>query len=175
MGFFSQKITADKLTESLAGLFDASYNGLSEKVRGLLVGTEILNENQNQELLAVSLAAVVYSVFKSLEETPAKRYVIGKLQSDVFNQHFLSPEKRSVFATAFSTRVREYTEVLNSENRDAAIQIGEIFYTHFGGKKDGVDNLKLKITVFVGSAFLHFAIETKKYLDEVVSKYEIVL
>lgn len=69
----------------------------------------------------------------------------------------------------------EYTKVLNSENRDAAIQIGEIFYTYFGDEKDGVDNLKLKIMVFVGSAFLHFTIETKKYLDEIVSKHKIVL
>lgn len=93
MGFFSQKITADKLAESLAGLFDASYKGLSEKVRGLLVDTEKFNESQNQELLAVSLAAVVYSVFKSLEEIPAKRYQ----QRDTLSANFNPMYSTSIF------------------------------------------------------------------------------
>lgn len=63
--------------------------------------------------------------------------------------------------------------MMNSENKDLAIQIGQIFCTHFFGKEE--DGSHLAIIMVVGGSFLSTMIETKKFLEEVLSKYEVII
>ena len=73
----------------------------------------------------------------------------------------------------FWERCKEYYEVYKPENEDMGIQIGQIFCTHFFGKKENGSHAG--IIYFIGIEFLRHQVEVKKFLDEVLSKFEVVL
>lgn len=173
MGFFSKKITTDKITESLLGFFDAGYTSLTYGLKDLLgEKQESINKEQNKELLVVPMLAIIRAVLTTFGDTPKTKNIIGRFQHDIFNKRFIDVEERKQFGELFWERCDEYSKILNPENKDLAIQFGQIFCTYFFGKEE--DGSHMGIMTFVGMSFLNEMIEVKKFLDEVLSKYEII-
>ena len=81
-------------------------------------------------------------------------------------------KKKNKFGELFWKRCNEYSEILNPENKDLDIQFGQIFCHHFFNKEE--DGSHLAIMMLVGASFLTTMVEVKKFLDEVLSNYEIV-
>lgn len=172
MGFFSKKITTDKITETLIGFSDTNYNSLVNGLRDLLKEeNRSINKEQNKELLIVSMLAIIRAVLATFGDTAKTKNILGKFQHDIFNKYFTDAEEKKQFEGLFWQRCNEYSKILNFENKNLGIQFGQIFCTHFFGKKNGSH---LAITAFIGASFLSEMIETKKFLDEVLSKFEIV-
>ncbi len=173
MGFFSKKITTDKITESLVGFLDVGYNSLVNGFKDLLgKEQESINKEQNKELLFVPMLAIIRAVLSAFGDTSKTKNIIGRFQHDIFNKYFADTKERKQFEELFWERCDEYSKILNPENKDLGIQFGQIFCTHFFGKKE--DGSHLAIMTFIGVTFLNEMIETKKFLDEVLSKYEVV-
>ena len=174
MGFFSKKITINKITESLAKVFDVGYGSLVIGFKDTFKDQQILiDEKQDKELITVSMLAVIKAVLAAFGDTPAAKSIIGKFQHDIFNNYFKNIEERDKFGELFRKRCDEYSKILNSENEDLAIQFGQIFCNHFFGKEE--DGSHLAIMMFVGGAFLSQMIEIKKFLDEILSKCEVIV
>ena len=173
MGFFSKKITTDRIAESLGGFFDIGYGSLVVGFKDSFKEKNIIiDEEKDKELLAVPMFAIIRAVMSTFGDTPHGKNIIGKFQHDVFNKYFKNEEIKNSFGELFWKRCDEYSEILNPENKDMAIQFGQIFCNHFFGK--GEDGSNLDIMMFVGSSFLSLTIKTKKFLDELLSKAEIV-
>lgn len=170
---FSKKVTTEKIIGSLAGFFDAGYGslvvGLKDSFKDELGP---ISEEQDRELIAVPMFAIIRAIMPALGDTTQAQNIIGGFQHEVFNKYFKDTEKRNQFGEMFWRRCDEYSTVLHPENKDLAIQIGQIFYTHFFGKEE--DGSHLAMMMVVGGSFLSTMTETKKFLDEILSKYEIV-
>lgn len=173
MRFFSKKITTDKITESLLGFFDAGYSSLVNGFKDLLKKEqESINKEQNKELLVIPILAIVRAVLAAFGDTPKTKNIIGKFQHDIFNKYFKDEEEKNQFSELFWERCNEYSKILNPENKDLGIQFGQIFCTHFFGKEE--DGNHLAIMTFVGGSFFNEMINIKKFLDEVLSKFEVI-
>lgn len=172
MGFFSKKITTEKIAKSLAGFFDAGYGALVVGLKDTFKDQQIsIDKEQDKELIAVPMFAIIRSVLTTFGDSPATKNIIGKFQHDIFNNYFKNAEERNKFGELFWKRCDEYSKILNPVNKDLAIQFGQIFCNHFFGKEE--DGSHLRIMMFIGGSFLNQMIETKKFLDEVLSKYEL--
>lgn len=173
MGLFSKKITTDKITESLVGFFDASYSSLVVGFKDSFKSeVESISTDQDKELIAVSMFAIIRAVLVTFGDTPKTKNIIGRFQHDIFNKYLKDTQEKDQFGELFWKRCDEYSQVLNPENKDLAVQIGQIFCNHFFGKKE--DGGHLAIMILVGSSFLSTMTETKKFLDEILSKYNVV-
>jgi hypothetical protein len=172
MGFFSKKITTDKINEALLGLFDAGYDSLVMRLKDSY-GDEVgrAGEMQDRELITIPMFAIIKGVTMAFGNMPEAQNVIGKFQHDISSRYF--KETGDQFRETFWQRCDEYSQVLRSENKDLAIQVGQIFCTYFwGDDKENGDHLA--IMMFVGGMFVSIMLETKRFLDEVSSNYEIV-
>ena len=172
-GDFSKKVTTDKITELLDGFFDAGYGslvvGLKDSFKDEIGKIE---EAEDRELMIIPMFAIIRAVMASFGDTPQVQNIIGKFQHDIFGKYFKEKERIEQFGEIFWQRCDEYSKVLNPENKDLAIQIGQIFCTHFFNKEE--DGNHLGIMMVIGGSFLSTTIEAKKFLDEISSKYEIV-
>jgi len=174
MGFFSKKITTEKIAESLSGFFDAGYGALVVGLKDTFKDQQIsIDKEQDKELISVSMFAIIRAVLTTFGDSPATKNIIGKFQHDVFSQYFKDVEERSKFGELFWQRCDEYSKVLNPGNKDLTIQFGQIFCNHFFGKEE--DGSHLAMMMFIGGSFLNQMIETKKFLDEVLLKYELTV
>lgn len=174
MGFFSKKITADKIKDSLSGFFDAGYGSLVVGFKETFKDQQIsISKEQDMELIAVSMFAIIRAVLAALGDTSSTKNIIGKFQHDIFSKYFKDTDERNKFGELFWERCDEYSKILNLENKDLAIQFGQVFCNHFFGKKE--DGSHLAIMMFVGGSFLNQMIETKKFFDEVLSKYDVII
>jgi len=117
--------------------------------------------------------SIIRAVLAAFGDTSATKNIIGKFQHDIFNTYFKDTDERNKFGELFWKRCDEYSKILNPENKDLAIQFGQIFCNHFFGKED--DGSHLAIMMFIGGSFLNQMIETKKFLDEVLSKYKVII
>ncbi|MFA5745086.1 MAG: hypothetical protein WC887_02635 [Candidatus Paceibacterota bacterium] len=171
MGFFSKKITTDKITKALVGFFDAGYNSLltADTFKEQQIS---INKEQGKELFVVPMFAIIQAVIATFGDTAKTKYILGKFQYDVFNKYFKDAEERDQFRELFSKRCDEYSEILNPENKDLAIQFGQIFCTHFFDKEE--DGSHLVVMLLVGMLFVGQMIEDRKFLNEISSHYEIV-
>lgn len=173
MSFFSKKITTDKISESLKGFFDVGYGSLVFGLKDTLKELHIeINDEKDRELITVTMFAILRAVITIFGDSPATKNIIGKFQSDIFNEYFKDPQKRDKFKELFWKRCDEYSKILDPENKDLAIQFGQIFCNNFFGKEE--DGSHLAIMMLVGGSFLNQMIETKKFLDEILSKYTII-
>lgn len=173
MGFFSNKITTDKVVKTLEKLFETSYGslvvGLKESFKN---EAQVISEEQDKELMAVAMFSVMRSVLVTFGDTQKTKDMLGKLQHDVFKTYFEKDEERKQFGELLWERADEYSQVLRADNKDVVIKLGEIFCTHYFG--EGESRSRFVVMSFIGASLLNTSIETKKFLDEVLSKYEIV-
>lgn len=174
MGFFSKKITTEKIAESLSGFFDAGYGALVVGLKDISKNQQVsVGKEQDKELIAVPMCAIIRAVLTTSGDSPATENIIGKFQYDVFNQYFKDVDERNKFGELFWQRCNEYSKILNPDNKDLAIQFGQIFCNHFFGKEENGGHLA--IMMFIGESFLNQMMETKKFLDEVLSEYELTV
>lgn len=173
MGIFSKKITTEKIAESLVGFFDTGYGALVFGLKDAFKDQQIsIDREQDKELIAVLMFAIIRAVLTTFGDSPATKNIIGKFQHDIFNNYFKDTEERNKFGELFWKRCDEYSEILNPDNKDLAIQFGQIFCNHFFGKEE--DGSHLAIMMFIGGSFLNQMMETKKFLDEVSAQYGII-
>ncbi|KKP93281.1 MAG: hypothetical protein UR98_C0007G0013 [Parcubacteria group bacterium GW2011_GWA1_36_12] len=173
MGFFSKKIKTDRIAESLSGFFDIGYGSLVMGFKDSFKEKNIIiDEEKDKELLAVPMFAIIRAVMSAFGDTPQSKNIIGKFQYDIFNKYFKNEEAKKQFGELFWKRSDEYSKILNPDNKDLIIQFGQIFCGHFFGKEE--DGSNLDIMMFVGSSFLNLMIKTKKFLDELLSKAEVI-
>lgn len=173
MRFFSKKITTGKIAESLTGFFDAGYGSLVVGLKDTFKDQQIsIDKEQDKELIAVPMFAIIRAVLTTFGDSPATKNIIGKFQHNIFNNYFKDTEEKNKFEELFWKRCDEYAKILNPENKDLAIQFGQIFCNHFFGKEE--DGSHLVIMMLIGGLFLNQMIKTKKFLDEVLSKYEVI-
>ncbi|MBU1089323.1 hypothetical protein KKF38_00820 [Patescibacteria group bacterium] len=174
MGFFSKKITTDKITGSLVDFFDVGYGSLVVNFKDTFKDLKIsIKKEQDKELLIVPMLAITQAVLMTFKDMSKTEAILSKFQLDVVNQYFKDEIERNKFKELFSKRCRdEYSEILNPENKDLGIQFGQIFCNHFFGKKE--DGSHFAVMMFVGMSFLNQIVETKKFLDEILSKYEVI-
>lgn len=174
MGFFSKKITSDKINKSLSDFFDAGYGSLVVGLKDSFkdeVGK--IEEEQDRELITIPMFAIIRAVMAAFGDSHEAQNIIGRFQHDIFNNYFKESKKREEFGKMFWGRCDEYAKVLNPENKDLTIQIGQIFCTHFFGREK--DGNHLAIMMLVGGSLLNQMIETKKFLDEILSNYQIII
>jgi hypothetical protein len=172
MGFFSKKIKKDEIVNSLVATFAVSRDSLLKGViESVEDGTEMSNE-QDHEIMILALLSNIHPYKITFGDSPTGGYIIGKFQDAVFNMYLFSEREREDFKEKFWTRCKEYYEVYKPDNEDMAIQIGQIFCTHFFGKKE--DGSHAGMMFVIGAIFLKIQIEVKKTLDEILSKYEVV-
>lgn len=172
MGLFSKKITFEKIAESLSGFFDAGYGALVAGLKNMPKDQQVLiSEEQDKELISVPMFAIIRAVLATFGDGPVMKSIIGKFQHNIFNQYFKDTNERDKFGELFWQRCDEYSKILNSDNKDLPVQFGQIFCNHFFGKEE--DGSHVAITMFIGGSFLNQIIETKKFLDEILSKYEL--
>jgi len=173
MGFFSKKITTEKIAESLSGFFDAGYGALVAGLKDIFKDQQIsIDKEQDEELIFVSMFAITRAVLTTFEDGSATKNIIGKFQHDVFNQYFKDVDERNKFGGLFWQRCNEYSKILNQDNKDLAIQFGQIFCNHFFSKEE--DGSHLVIMMFISGSFLNQTIETKKFLNEILLKYKVI-
>jgi len=171
MGFFSNKITTDKIAKSLAGFFDTGYGSLVVGFKDTLKEQNISNE-QDKELIAVSMFAIIHAVLVKFGESDIAKRILGKFQHDIFNAYFKDPEERSKFNELLGDRGSEYNEILTADNKDVVIQVGQIFCNHYYRKLENGSHLAMM--TLIGSMFFNIGVNTKKFFDEISSKYEII-
>jgi len=172
MGFFSKKVKTDTIAESLLGFFDIGYGSLVLGFKDSFKDKKIvIDAEKDKELLVVPMFAIIRAVMSAFGDTPQGKNIIGKFQHDIFNKYFKDAEEKNQFGELFWKRCDEYSKILNPDNKDIAIQFGQIFCNHFFGKEE--DGSNLDIMMFVGSSFLNLMVETKKFLDEILSKTEV--
>lgn len=173
MGFFSKKITTNKINEALVEFFNAGYAPLLINLKDLLEdGQKSLTSEQGKELMVVPVFAVIKAVLVAFGDTPQTKKILGKFQHDIFSKYFKDEDEKNKFSEIFWKRCDEYSKILNLENKDLDIQFGQIFCSHFFGKEE--DGSHLAIMMLVGGMFIGVMIETKKFLDETLSRYEVV-
>lgn len=173
MGFFSKKITTDKIVESLVGFFDTIHTSYLEGIKDLLKGEEkLINKEQDKELLVISMCTIMHSIFSAFGEIKKTEIIIGKFQHDIFNKYFTNIEEKEKFKKLLWERSNEYFKTIDYKNKDFAINLGQIFCAHFFGKKE--DGSHFGIATVMGMLFFNQAINVKKFLDEIKSKYEII-
>lgn len=172
MGFFSKKIKKEEIVSALVANFavsrDSLLKGLVESVEA---GTEISNE-QDHEIMILALLSNIHPYRITFGDDPNGKHIIGKFQDTVFNMYLFSEKEREDFKKKFWERCKEYYEVYKPDNEDMAIQIGQIFCTHFFGKKE--DGSHVGMMFVIGAIFLKIIIEVKKTLDEILAEYEVV-
>ena len=117
--------------------------------------------------------AVISAVLVTFGQSDITKRILGKFQHDIFNTYIKEPKEREKFGDLLGDRGSEYNEVLTIENKDVAIQIGQIFCNHYYGKPE--DGSHLAMMTLVGSMFLNVMRNTKTTLDEISSQYEIIL
>lgn len=172
MGFFSKKITTDKIAESLKEFFNINHKPLIDGLNDSLKDEqEVISIEQNMEAVFVTMFAIIKAILTTFGDTPQTKKIIGKFQQDIFNEYIKDTEERNRFMELFWKRCDEYSEILNPENEDIAIQSGQIFCNHFFGEKE--DGSHLTIMLLTGGLFINTMLETKKFLDEILSKFEI--
>ncbi len=172
MGFFSKNLSKDTIAEDLVATFavsrDSLLKGVTESVED---GSEISNE-QDHEIMILALLANIHPYIITFGDDSNGKYIIAKFQDAVFNTYIFDKKEREDFKKKFNERCKEYYEAYRSDNEDVAIQIGQIFCTHFFGKKE--DGSHTGMMFVVGAIFLKIQIEVKKTLDEILANFVIV-
>lgn len=171
MGFFSKKITTGNIIDGLIKLFEMGYGSTVVSFKDTLKEQKISNK-QDKELIAISMFAIIRSVLLTFRESDITKRILGEFQHDIFSTYFKSHGERDKFSELLGNRGSEYNEVLTAKNKDAVIQVGQIFCNHYYGKLE--DGSHLAMMTLVGSMFFNIMVNTKKTLDEILSKYEII-
>jgi len=172
MGFFSKKITTDNIADSLIKFFEMGYGSMVISFKDILKEQNISDE-QDEDLIAVSMFAIIYAVLVKLGKSDITEKVLGKFQHDIINTYFKDSEERFKFNELLGNRGDEYNKILTVDNKDAVIQIGQIFCNHYYGNLE--DGSHLTMMTLVGSTFFNIGVNTKKFLDEILSKYKTII
>jgi hypothetical protein len=172
MGLFTKKIKKDKIVNSIMANFAVSRDLLLEGIIEFVENnTEITNE-QDHEIMILALLSNIHPYKSAFENDLLSEYIVGKFQDTVFNVYLFSEKEKKDFKEKFLIRCKEYYEVYKPGNRDMAIQIGQIFCTYFFGEKE--EGKHVKMMYFIGETFLVIQIENKKFIDEILSNYEVI-
>lgn len=166
-----EKITTDKITEDLIKIFKIGYGSLIMDFKNTLKEQNVSNE-QNKELIAISMLAIIRAVLVAFGKSENTKSIMGKFQHDIFNTYFKNEEGKNNFSELLWNRSSEYNKVLTAENKSAVIQVGQIFCNHYYGKLENGSHLGMM--TLIGSMFFNIGVNTKKFLDEVLLKCEIV-
>jgi len=170
MGFFSKKITTDKIAESLEGFFDSMVAGFKNSFKSKNI---LINERQEKEILIISIFTIVHATIIAFGKTPKiATDTIAKFQFGVINKYFKEMDEIKQFRELLQEKSDDYSKILNNKDKDLATKIGQVFCSHFFGKEE--DGSHLEIMMLTGGISITIMIETKKFLDEVLSKYKII-
>ncbi len=173
MEMFSKKITTDQVTEYLLGLFNTGYGAIVKGLKETLGNSQMsISDEQNQELIMLTMFAILRPTITLFKDAPFAKDIIGKFQNDIFNKYFKDANEREKFGELFWKRCEEYSQVLKPDNEDFIIQVGQIFCDHFFGEKESLKHAATMM--FIGSCFANIMIDIKKFLDELTSQYKIV-
>jgi hypothetical protein len=174
MGIFSKTITTEKIGQFLAGFFDAGYDSLVIGLKDIFKDQGIsISEEQEKEIMMVPFLAIARAIYASLGKSEAGNSIVEKFKSTLLSEYFKNYEEGNIFLELFLKRSQEYSQVLKADNEDFAIQFGQIFCDHFFEKKEGIKHAV--IMYFIGASFCRFGIESKKFLDEIISKYTLIV
>jgi hypothetical protein len=172
MGFFSKKITTDNIADSLIKFFEMGYGSMVISFKDILKEQNISDE-QDKELIAVSMFAIIHAVLAEFGKSDIARKILEKFQHDIINTYFKYPEEKVKFNELLGDRGSEYNKILTVDNKDAVIQIGQIFCNYYCGNLE--DKNHLTMMTLVGSTFFNIGVNTKKFLDEILSKYKNII
>lgn len=171
MGFFSKKITTDKLTDSLVSFFDNNYFFLVKGMKDFYNGKISISSDQDKEIIIVAFLTILHPIMTTFAGE-AGRQILSRTQSKLFDQYFPDKAQLESFQKLFYPRCSEYYKIMKSGNNDLALQFGQIFCTNFFGKE--ADERQFAIMMLVGEVFVSQMSGVKKFLDDISEKFEIV-
>lgn len=174
MSLFSRKITSDTIIKTLEEFFDVGYASLVSGLKNNFKKQEIkIDTERDRELIAVSVFSIVQPVLTTLGESPITEEIVGKFQKNIFNKYFQKPEEKNKFGELFWKRCDEYSRTLDcADSKNLALQIGQVFVNHFLNAKEAGNHLAMMM--FMGGCIVNHMVETKKFLNEILSRYELV-
>lgn len=176
LGLFSNnRITRKNILECLSGFFDAGYKSLIEGLNETFEGKMEIDEDQKNELMAVSMLAVLEATSKTWGKIAEEKEIIGKKAREIISKKYFSDTaKFEKFDELFNKRSGEYHEVLQPENTELVIQFGQIFCAHFLNKNNiaevEANSRNLAIMTLAGGSFINIMSEVKKFFDETMTK-----
>jgi len=175
MGNSSKRIAIERIIESLFGFLKAGYNSLVNGLKKLSKDQKFfISKEQNKEIIILCMFAILRAISTACGDNIVSKNITEKFQQKIFKNYFKDTKERENFKELFLKRYNEYSELLSPENLDLKnldLHIGQIFCKYFWGE----DDESLAITMmFAGYICISVMTETKKFLDEVVSKYIIV-
>jgi hypothetical protein len=165
-------ISVERIVDALYGFFKAGSNSVCNVLKDFSKDQEIFI---NEEIIALSTFSVIRSVFTACGNNIVSENIIEKFKQKVLKHHFKTDEEKENFKKLFSKRYEEYSELFSSENsnfENLDFHIGQIFCEYFFGKAD--ESFAI-IMMSVGYVCFATMIETTKFLNEVISRYSILL
>ena len=121
--------------------------------------------------MSVALLTVLHPIMATFDGETYKQ-ILGKTQSKLFDKYFPDKEQLESFQKLFYPRCKEYYEIMKPENNDRLLQFGQIFCTKFFGKE--ADESQFAFMMLIGGIFVTQMNSVKKFLDEILEKFEIV-
>lgn len=157
--------TLKGVTELLVDSFNARYKTATNMSQDLLENKQSKMDNdQEKELMILSLMEIIWSVYAVFTEAEAKD-IIDDFRTVILDKYFSDLNEKKEFEKRFWERWDEYAEVLDPKNENLILQIGGIFCDHFFGTRVS----KVNIMGLVGMNFLSYAKEIKKSLEKIKS------
>jgi hypothetical protein len=80
-------------------------------------GSELTNE-QDHEIMIVSMLIVVHSLHSVFGDDEIGKYIIGKFQDNIFKMYFFEKNDLEKFKTKFWDRCSEYYEIMDQDNEN---------------------------------------------------------
>lgn len=152
-----------EVTELLVDSFKARHKTATKTFRDLLEnGQSKMDNDQEKELMILSLMEIVWSVYAVFTEAEVKD-IIDDFRTVILDKYFPDSKEKKEFEKRFWERWDEYAEVLDPKNENLVLQIGGIFCDHFFGTRVS----KVNVMRLVGMNFLSYAKEIKKSLEKI--------
>lgn len=173
MGFFSkEKITTEKITETLLDFFDADNKSLLGGIKKLDEKI-LISKEQQKELLVLPVMATIIAVNSAFGNTQITKNILDKFYNNILDRYFKETGEKEKFNDLYYERNKEYSEALRIEAEGVnQIALGKIFCNNFFKEKETGKNLP--IMLFVRGSLSTEMVYRKEFLDEVLSKFEIV-
>ncbi|OGN20520.1 MAG: hypothetical protein A2910_01985 [Candidatus Yanofskybacteria bacterium RIFCSPLOWO2_01_FULL_39_28] len=173
MGFFTkEKITTEKITETLLDFFDADYQSLIDGIKKL-DDKILISEEQQKELLVLPVMATIITVNSAFGNSEITKNILDKFYRDILSKYFQKSGEIEQFNDLYYERNKEYSEALRIEAKGVnQIALGKVFCNNFFKEKETGKNLP--IMLFVRGSLSAYMINKKEFLDSLSSKFEIV-
>lgn len=151
------------ITKLLADSFNVRYKTVTKELKDFLEDEQYQMDNdQEKELMILSMMGIVWSVYSVFTEAEAKD-IIDNFKTVILDKYFPDSETKVEFEKCFFERWDEYAEVLGPKNENIVIQTGRIFCDHFFGTR----RAKGVVMGLIGMSFLSSASEIKKSLEKI--------